>query len=174
MYHVSSCPSKEVGLLRKWTYSYFLFKENLLGASSHIPWLVLAKLSKRQRLRFKRSLQEIPLWLAQRALPSLRNYQYHKPENRAYSLSSQDVCSVRFINHAPEPLQSPSFFQSGRIATNLQPSNRYALKKSSGKSDFLLGSKRNNIFLQPISIKWCKSRSKRYHCMYESPGCRSP
>ena len=25
----------------------------------------------------KRSLQEIPPWLAQRALPSLRNYQYH-------------------------------------------------------------------------------------------------
>ena len=105
----------------------------MLGASSHIPWLVLAKLSKRQRLRFKRSLQEIPLWLAQRVLPSLRNYHYHKPEKRAYSLSSRDVYSVRFINHAPEPLQSPSFFQSGRIATNLQPSNGYALKKSSGK-----------------------------------------
>lgn len=87
MYHVSSCPSKEVGLLRKWAYSYFLFKDNLLGASSHIPWLVLAKLSKRQRLRFKRSLQENPVWLAQRALPSLRNYQYHKPEKRAYKVS---------------------------------------------------------------------------------------
>ena len=54
-------------------------------------------------------------------------------EQGLQSLSSQDVYSVRFINHAPEPLQSPSYFQSGRIATNLQPSNGYALKKSSGK-----------------------------------------
>ena len=54
-------------------------------------------------------------------------------EEGLQSLSSQDVYSVRFINHAPEPLQSPSFFPSGRIATNLQPSNGYALKKSSGK-----------------------------------------
>ena len=95
-------------------------------------------------------------------------------EQGLQSLSSQDVYSVRFINHAPEPLQSPSYFQSGRIATNLQPSNGYALKKSSGKSNFLLGSNRNNIFLQPTSMKWCQSRSKRCHCMYESPGCRSP
>ena len=95
-------------------------------------------------------------------------------EEGLQSLPSQDVYNVRFINHAPEPLQSPSFFQRGRIATNLQPSNGYAIKKSSGKSNFLLGSKRNNIFLQPTSIKWCQSRSKRYHCMYETPGCRSP
>ena len=54
-------------------------------------------------------------------------------EEGLQSLSSQDVYSVRFINHAPEPLQSPSFFPSGRITTNLQPSNGYALKKSSGK-----------------------------------------
>ena len=54
-------------------------------------------------------------------------------EEGLQSLSSQDVYSVRFINHAPEPLQSPSFFPRGRIATNLQPSNGYALKKSSGK-----------------------------------------
>ena len=62
-------------------------------------------------------------------------------EEGLQSLSTQDVYSVRFINHAPEPLQSPSFFQGGRIATNLQPSNGYAIKKSSGKSNFLLGSK---------------------------------
>ena len=54
-------------------------------------------------------------------------------EEGLQSLSSQEVYSVRFINHAPEPLQSPSFFPSGRITTNLQPSNGYALKKSSGK-----------------------------------------
>lgn len=112
MYHVSSCPSKEVGLLRKWAYSYFLFKENLLGASSQIPWLVLAKLSKRQRLRFKRSLQENPLWLAQRALPSLRKYQYHKPEKRAYKVSPAKmyivcVLSTMHLNHySPHPFFS--------------------------------------------------------------------
>ena len=35
----------------------------------------------------KKTKAQIPPWLAQQALPSLRNYQYHKPEKRAYKVS---------------------------------------------------------------------------------------
>ena len=44
-----------------------------------------------------------------------------------------ETYSIRFINHAPEPLQTPSFIQNGRTATSLQPSKGYAFKKASRK-----------------------------------------
>ncbi len=47
--------------------------------------------------------------------------------------TQDETYSLRFINHAPEPLQTPSFIQLERTDTSLQPSNGFALKKASRK-----------------------------------------
>ena len=97
-------------------------------------------------------------------------------EEGLQSLSSQDVYSERFINHAPEPLQSPSFFPSGRIATNLQPSNGYALKKSSGKRViFSLAHKETMIsFYNRQASSGVRADPKDVIACMRRPGCRSP
>ena len=51
--------------------------------------------------------------------------QAHRTEEEAYS--------IRFINHAPEPLQIPSFIENGRTESSIQPSSGFALKKASRK-----------------------------------------
>ena len=51
-----------------------------------------------------------------------------------YSTSCQgDVYSIRFINHAPEPVQFPSLLEMERILTPWLPSKGFGLKKNSGK-----------------------------------------
>ena len=47
--------------------------------------------------------------------------------------TQDETYSIRFINHAQEPLQTPSFIQSERTDRSLQPSNGFALKKASRK-----------------------------------------
>ena len=47
--------------------------------------------------------------------------------------TQDETYSIRFINHTPEPLQTPSFIERGRTVPSLQPSNGYAVKKASRK-----------------------------------------
>ena len=44
-----------------------------------------------------------------------------------------DVYSIRFINHAPEPIQLPSVLETDRVLTPWLPSKGFGLKKNSGK-----------------------------------------
>ena len=44
-----------------------------------------------------------------------------------------ETYSIRFINHAPEPLQTPSFIENGEIDRRMHPSRGFALKKASRK-----------------------------------------
>ena len=44
-----------------------------------------------------------------------------------------ETYSIRFINHAPEPLQTPSFIENGEIDRRMHPSSGFALKKASRK-----------------------------------------
>ena len=41
--------------------------------------------------------------------------------------------SIRFINYAPEPLQTPSFIENGEADSRMHPSSGFALKKASRK-----------------------------------------
>ena len=55
-------------------------------------------------------------------------------EEQLPSTSCQgDVYSIRFINHAPEPIQCPSLLETDRILTPWLPSKGFGLKKNSGK-----------------------------------------
>lgn len=55
-------------------------------------------------------------------------------EEQLHSTSCQgDVYSIRFINHAPEPIQWPSLLETDRILTPWLPSKGFGLKKNSGK-----------------------------------------
>ena len=53
-------------------------------------------------------------------------------ESRSHP-TQHETYSIRFINHAPEPLQTPSFIENGRTVTSLQPSHGYAVKNVSRK-----------------------------------------
>lgn len=67
-----------------------------------------------------------------------------------------ETYSIRFINHAPEPLQTPSFIENGEIDRRMHPSSGFALKKASRKeSGFLSRTERNNdILLQSAGFNW--------------------
>ena len=49
------------------------------------------------------------------------------------SAPPQDLYSIRFINHAPEPVQLPTLEEYPRPSSFLSPPSGYALKKNSGK-----------------------------------------
>ena len=42
--------------------------------------------------------------------------------------TAEETYSIRFINHAPDPLQTPSFIENGRTESSIQPSSEFALK----------------------------------------------
>ena len=44
-----------------------------------------------------------------------------------------ETYSIRFINHAPEPMRTPSFIENGEIDRRMHPSSGFALKKASRK-----------------------------------------
>ena len=48
-------------------------------------------------------------------------------------LTEEETYSIRFINHAPELLQIPSFIENGRAESSIQLSSGFALKKASRK-----------------------------------------
>jgi len=55
-------------------------------------------------------------------------------DEQLHSTSSQgDVYSIRFINHAPEPIQFPSLLDTDRILTPYLPAKGFGLKRNSGK-----------------------------------------
>ena len=55
-------------------------------------------------------------------------------EGQLHSTSCQgDVYSIRFINHAPEPIQCPVLLETDRILTPWLPSKGFGLKENSGK-----------------------------------------
>ena len=47
----------------------------------------IGKVVKKTKAQIQKITTRNSPWLAQQALPSLRNYQYHKPEKRAYKVS---------------------------------------------------------------------------------------
>lgn len=54
-------------------------------------------------------------------------------EGPSNSSHQGDIYSIRFINHAPEPVLLPSLLENDRIRTSLLPSEGFGLKKNSGK-----------------------------------------
>ena len=55
-------------------------------------------------------------------------------DEQLHSTSSQgDVYSIRFISHAPEPIQFPSLLDTNRILTLYLPAKGFGLKRNSGK-----------------------------------------
>ena len=50
-----------------------------------------------------------------------------------------ETYSIRFINHAPEPLQTPSFIENGESDSRMHPSSAF-LFRTVGNNDILLQS----------------------------------
>ena len=57
----------------------------------------------------------------------------HGQGQRQMTSGQDQIYSIRFINHAPEPVQVPLFLNTDRSTTTLLPSMGFGLKKSSGK-----------------------------------------
>ena len=57
-----------------------------------------------------------------------------------------ETYSIRFINHAPEPLQTPSFIENGDSDGRMHPSSGFALKESRKTVVFSLEWKEIMIF----------------------------
>ena len=80
-------------------------------------------------------LQGNSAWLVQ--LDHLFHQNCHNNNNSSQesgvSVQPEDLYSIRFISHAPEPVQLPNMEDYPRPSSFLAPSSGYALKKNSGK-----------------------------------------